>query len=219
MEDREERDVHDFLTVSEMDNFNDKVSMVLNKKSANDAAPETVDVEPEPANRESFIVHPSEIEEDVLHQLADIIDGKTHFSKDDIKEETPKGPTTVDRIMTAIAVAYVTEENLPIAVSILQDPTIENYKYILPNDYYELKSGVSLEEKIQQEFFSFKPDKYTPKVGMELKQLLMSNSPKLFIVTLSVDETTNKYLAGCGYKAISTFNTEWEKNPVNLWIN
>lgn len=221
MENKEERNVHDFLTVSEMDNFNDKVKMVLASKKPVDKPYQKPEPEPEvePVDRESIIVNPTELTEDILYQLADIIDGKTHFSENDVKEEEPEGPSTVDKINNAIAVAYITEEGLPVAVSILQDPTIENYKYIIPIDYYELKSGVSLKERIQQEYFSFKPDTYTPKVGQELKQLLVSNSPKLFVVNISVDEITNKYLEGCGYKMVSSFDTEWEENPVNLWIN
>lgn len=219
MEDREERDVHDFLTVSDMDNFNDKVGMILNKDSDKDTKESEPEVQPNPVNRESFVVNPSELDDDLLYQLADIIDGKTHFNEQDIKEEEPDGPTTHDNILNSIAVAYITEDNLPIAVALLKDPTVENHKFIIPNDYYELKSGKSLEERIQQEFFAFKPDKYTQKVGLEFKKLLESNSPNLFIVVISTDELTNKYLAQTGYKMTSTFNTDWEKNLVNIWIN
>jgi len=219
-ENREERDVHDFLTVSEMDNFNDKVNMILKKDSGNGTKEQEPkpEVQPEPVNRESVVVNPTELDEDLLFQLADIIDGKTHFNTQDIKEEED-GPTTYDNILNSIAVAYITEDNLPIAVALLKDPTIENHKFIIPNDYYELKSGKPLEERIQQEFFAFKPDKYTQEAGMELKKLLESNSPNLFIVVVSTDELTNKYLAQTGYKMASTFNTDWEKTLVNLWIN
>jgi len=218
MEDREEHSIHDFLTVSEMDNFNDKVKMVMNKKPAGDAkTPEPVTKEP--LVTESYTVNPTEISDDVLYQLADIIDGKTHFNTNDIKEEEPEGPTAKDKILGSIAIAYTTENNLPIAVALLEDPTVENYNNIIPSDYYELKSGKSLEQRIQQEFFAFKPDKYSPEVGKELKQLLESNSPNLFIVTSSINDQSTKYLAECEYRMVSTFKTEWEKNPVNLWIN
>jgi hypothetical protein len=220
-ENREDRDVHDFLTVSELDTFNDKVNMILNKDSGNgkkesETKPE---VQPKPVNQESFVVNPTELDEDLLYQLADIIDGKTHFNEQDIKEEEPEGPTTHDGILNSIAVAYITEDNLPLAVALLKDPTVENHKFIIPNDYYELKSGKSLEERIQQEFFAFKPDKYTQEVGMKLKKILEDNSPNLFMVVTSTDELTNKYLTQAGYKMTASFNTEWEKSSVNLWIN
>lgn len=220
MKDREERDVHDFLTVSELDNFNDKVSAIVNKDDKKDTPQSSeIDIENEPTNQESFIVNPSELDEDLRYQLADIIDGKTHFNEDDIKEEKAKGPTTSDNILNSLAVAYITEDNLPIAVALLKDPTVENHKFIIPCDYYELKSGASLEERIQQEFFAFRPDKYNQKLGMELKKTLMEDSSELFIITSSTDKSTNAYLTQCGYKVASTFDTEWEKNPVNLWIN
>lgn len=218
MEDTEEKTAHDFLTVSDMDNFNDKVKMVLNKKN-NDETNTPEPVADEPLITESFIVNPTEIPDDLLYQLSDIIDGKTHFSTDDIKEEEPEGPTSKDKILGSIAVAYIAVDNLPIAVALLQDPTIQNYQGVIPCDYYELKSGKSLEQRIQQVFFAFKPDMYSPEVGKELKQKLESNSPNLFVVTLSTDETTNKYLIECGYRLVSDFTTEWEQSIVNLWIN
>lgn len=218
MEDKENRTAHDFLTVSDMDNFNDKVKSVLNKKTEDET--ET----PEPitetsSNTESFVVNPAEIAEDLLYQLSDIIDSKTHFATDDIKENEQEGPASKDKILNSIAVAYINVDNLPIAVALLQDPTIENYQGIIPGDYYELKSGKSLEQRIQQVFFAFKPDMYSSEVGKELKQKLESNSPNLFIVTPSTDETTNRYLIECGYRLVSNFTTEGEQEPVNLWIN
>ena len=223
MEDKEERNVHDFLTVSELDNFNDKVNMVLNKKSVSDNEEAESNTEKElveeTVERETFVVNPTEIPDDLLYQLSDIIDGKTHFSNNDLSLEQIEGPSTRDKILGSIAVAYIMENNLPIAVALLLDPTIENYKKIIPNDYYEVKSGKSLEGRIQQEFFAFKPDQYSPELGKELKELIESNSPNLFIVSLAIDETTNRYLIESGYRLISEFKTDWEKETVKLWIN
>ena len=130
-----------------------------------------------------------------------------------------KGPDTTDKILNSIAVVYILEDGIPVAVSTLLDPTKENYKGIIPSDYYEMKSGKSLQGRHQQEHFAVKPDKHNLGLAQELKRLLLESSPKTFVINQSPDTESSFGLAKNGYQVISKFNTEWETEPVQLWIN
>ena len=118
-----------------------------------------------------------------------------------------------------MGVAYITEDDIPVACATLTDPTIGNYKGIIPLDYYELKSGYSLEGRLQQEFFAVKPEYRGMGIATELRDLLESISADMFITIPVWDTDTIDGLVKNGYKFIAEFNTDWEQAPVQLWIN
>jgi hypothetical protein len=214
--------MHDFLTVMDLDNFNEKVNKAgLNKTPGKSEEPQKV-IRPETKydtdEFKSYIVNPKDIPETILKQLADVVDKKSFFNKNDPSAK-PAGPDTTERILSSIAVACILQNTIPVAVATLLDPTKENYKGIIPCDYYELKSGKSLEDRIQQDFFAVVPEKQNLGLAQELKRQLMTVAKKMFVINLSSDVETAKGLAKNGYKLISVFNTEWEQEPVELWIN
>ena len=168
---------------------------------------------------DSVIVKPEAIPQDDLNQCADIIDSKTHFDSQDFRDTWLKGPNTVDRLLSSMGVAYVTEDDIPVACATLTDPTQINYKGIIPLDYYELKSGFSLAGRLQQEFFAVKPEYRGMGIATELRDLLESVSPKMFITVPVWDTDTITGLVKNGYKFVAEFNTDWEQAPVQLWIN
>ena len=215
------KSIHDFLTVSDLETFNDKVSYLIsgNKSKNNTDNESNVKKEFNRNQFESSIVKPEGLSQDVLYQCADIIDGKTHLDKQDFRDTWLKGPSTIDRLLNSMGVAYVSEDEIPVACASLIDPTQINYKGIIPIDYYELKSGYSLNGRLQQEFFAVKPEYRKIGIAGELRDLLESISEKMFITVPVWDTDTIGGLAKNGYKFISEFNTSWEQAPVQLWIN
>jgi len=212
-------DKYKFLSVNDLDTFNNKINPLVDGKSDEHTESEDVEVNYEPERYESSIVDPKNISEELLHQLADIVDKKSYYNVNDFSDNSTKGPNTVDRILNAIAVAYVMKEGLPVAVATLLDPTVENYKGIIPSDYYELKSGTSMEDKIQQEFFAVKPEYHNRGLAQELKRLILKTAPSMFIINPISDKETSIGLFKNGYKLISRFDTEWEDEPIELWTN
>jgi len=224
MEDKKNN--HDFLTINDLETFNDKVNrVVLNKKPQEKIEP-TVDndgivdeVPYDSSQFQSVIEDPKNIPEGLLQQLADIIDKKSHYSVNDNTDNSVKGPNTIDRLSNSIAIAYISKDGIPVAVGTLVDPTIENYKGIIPSDYYELKSGKPLENRVQQDFFAVTPENHDKGIAQELKQLLSTITPNMFVINSVTDKETSTGLFKNGYKLLTRFNTEWESEPIELWVN
>jgi len=213
--------IHDFLSVSDLKSFNDKVSHVVSGNKHQEEIPE-VEVPREELDRERFeatIVKPEALTDDVLYQCADIIDGKTHFDNQDFRDTWNNSPNTIDRLVASMGVAYISEDDLPVACANITDPTISNFKGIIPLDYYELKSGFSLAGRLQQEFFAVKPEYQGIGIATELRDLLEGISAEMFITVPVWDTATIEGLVKNNYKLIAEFNTDWEQSPVQLWIN
>jgi hypothetical protein len=216
------RTIHDFLTVSDLDSFNDKVSYVVSGKARESEDAETENQGVKEFDRERFestVVRPEAVPQDILNQCADIIDAKTHLNQQDFRDTWNNSPNTVDRLLSSMGVAYITENDIPVACATLADPTEINFKGIIPIDYYELKSGYDLSGRLQQEFFAVKPEYLGMGISGELRDLLESISEKMFITVPVWDTDTIAGLAKNGYKLVAEFNTDWEQAPVQLWIN
>jgi hypothetical protein len=218
---------HDFLTVGDLDNFTDKVDSVINGEQTDSPElsinqdEETESVPYDSTKFESIAAQPTDLDENTLYQIADIFDKKTHLNGEDLTVNQGKSPNTVDKIMSSIAVIYVNEieGGMPVAAAILIDPTIENYKGIIPSDYYEMQSGTSLENRLQQEYFAILPEKVGLGISDELRRLITTVSPETFVVVQENDTETIAGLQSNGHKLVSTFDTEWEPVPVQLWLN
>lgn len=220
------KSVHDFLTYGDLKNFNDKVASIVsvdytsNKNAQDNQNKDTVESVPFDSSRfTSALVAPDAIDQDVLYQLADIIDKKTAFNKIDSIDTEYKGPTTVDKLLNSVAVAFVSEDGMPVGVASLIDPSVENYKNIIPQNYYELKTGFPLSGRLEQEFFITKPEYKQLGVSGELRGLLQTASPNMFVVVPSSDNETIEGLKNNKYRYIAQFDTDWESEPVQLWIN
>lgn len=216
------RTVHDFLTVSDLESFTDKVSYVVSGKASGRKEAESEYqglIEFDRERFEATVVRPEAIPLDILNQCADIIDAKTHLNQQDFKDTWNNSPNTVDRLLSSMGVAYITENDIPVACATLADPTEINFKGIIPVDYYELKSGYDLSGRLQQEFFAVKPEYLGMEISGELRDLLVSISEKMFITVPVWDTDTIVGLSRNGYKLVAEFNTDWGNAPVQLWIN
>lgn len=205
---------HDFLTLSDLKSFNESVDdTVLNTNE------ESTHIDYNPTQFESFIVDPIDLDDDVMYQLADIIDKKEQLDDRDYTAKAFKAPNTVDRLLDSVKIAYVTENRIPVGVATVVDATKENYMGIIPADFYALKSAINLEGRMHQEFFSVVDEKKHMGISGELRKLLETESPLMFITIPVSDTDTLDGVAANGYKMVSEFETDWENTPVQLWIN
>lgn len=208
----EENNKHDFLSLGDLQSLNESINKNVYEKEANPDLPFDA------SKFQTFISQPIKVPEDVLFQVADLFDGNNHFEENDI-EDKQIGPSTSDKIVGSLVVAYILENNIPVAGATLLDPTKANYKGIIPGDYYALKSGVSLEDRVQQEFFAVAPDKHNLGLAQELKKILEEVAPKMYVIAIENDLDTILGLKKNGYKCVARFQTDWEDVPVQLWIN
>jgi hypothetical protein len=205
---------HDFLTLSDLTTFNESVEYNVTNTPQKKEHHEF-----DSARFESFIVNPADLTDDVVYQLSDIIDKKLSLDVPEVDENSTKGPNTVDKILSSLAVAYVTEDGIPVGVATLVDPTIENYKGITPLDFYSLKGAVNLENRIQQEFFTVADEYKSLGIAGELRRLLETIAPAMFVTADISDKDTIIGLQRNGYKFVNQFDTDWESAPVQLWLN
>lgn len=203
-----------FINVPQMQAFNDKVSTEVDGIKP----VEKPKVEFNSGEFDSYVASPESLDDETIYDIADIIDGKVHFNKNDELPFDKTAPNTIDRLDDAIAIAFVTKDGIPVAVGTLTDPTKENFKGIIPITHYELKSGISLEGRMHQEFFAISYEYKGMGISDKLRTALEKISDKMFITVNVSDIDTIEGLKNNGYKFISQFTTDWEKEPVQLWI-
>ena len=226
----EHKNIRDYLGITDLKSFNQKVADVLkddNKSTDSSNPQESGNVSQSvsfDANKfQTSIVLPDVLDENTLYQLTDLIDGKVHYENELVDEENEisdfASPNTVDQMMNSIGVIYITEEANPVAVATLSDPTIQNYRGVIPIDYYELKSGQSLYGRVQIETFAIKPEYKNAGLEGELRNLIDEVAPEIFAVVPLSDLRMMELMQSSGYKPISQFQTDWDLTPVVLWIN
>jgi len=213
---------HDFLAINDLESFNDKVKrIVLNEppEREEEVLPEEeIDTSFNPEKYESITINPSELTDELLHQLADIIDKKTTYNTEDLINIDAIGNTT-DTLLASLAVVYIAENTVPVAVASVSDPTLVNNKGVIPSDFFELKSGVQIENRLQMDSFTIIPEKMGQGLDTKLNQMVTAITPSIFYVNPNTEDITKNMLAKNGYKLASTFETEWEKIPQELWVN
>ena len=190
----------DFINKDDLDSINDDI--------------ESIDLDS--GKLTAYIKKPENVEPDILLQISDLINGFSHFT-DDVSD-LQVGPSIVDKVSESFAVAYVLEGASVVACAIIQDPTKENYKGIIPQNYYELESGYSLEGMLQQEYFVIKTGYEGKGIAGTLRSELLKIAPSMFIVVHKVDTKTTTGLVSNGYTHIADFETDWEKQTMSLYI-
>lgn len=198
-----------------MSRFNNILESFHSIMEGNDPIPQY-----DPNEFDSFIVAPDKLDDQALFAIADLFDGKVSAENfNHIAVIDQKSPNTSDKITESLAVAYITKDGIPVAACTLRDPTQVNYDGIVSNDYYELKSGVSLENRLEQEFFEVHPDYHDQGLAMELRRLVSSVVDKTFTVINASDQAKAVGLEKAGFEPVAAFNVDWANEPVLLWIN
>ena len=180
---------------------------------------QTAEIQPlDPTKYSAFVKNPSDITEDVIYQLGDIISGRMNVRADSHKPGLPTTPDVVDRLLNAVTIVYIEEEGVPVGVASLVDPTQKNYMGFKPLDLYSLHSGVNLDGRILMEFFAV-PDEYiNTRIGEELLAQIDATDTKVFTVTDADDESANEILTKYGFKQVATMDIDSNEVPVVLWL-
>ena len=172
-----------------------------------------------PDQFEAFAKNPSDITEEVLFQLADLVDGKLDIEPRDNSTESA-APDTVDRLMNAVTIVYITDENIPVAVASIIDPTSESYLGYIPLDQYSLQSAQNLDGRVQLEFIAIADEYIHSPVEQELVAQLNKLGTPLFAATTESDQTTSQILGEIGFKPVSSMKIpENGEENVILWID
>lgn len=173
----------------------------------------------DPNQFEAFVKNPSDITEEVMFQLADLIDGKLDIKPRENSTEAA-APDTIDRLMNAITIVYITDENIPVAVASIIDPTSESYAGYIPLDQYSLKSAQNLDGRVQMEFIAIADEYVHTPVEQELVSQLNTLGTPLFAATTEKDQITAQILGEIGFKPVSSMeiSSNGDENVI-LWID
>jgi hypothetical protein len=175
----------------------------------------------DPNRYEVFVKSPSDINEETMFLLSDIIDGKRDINPDSLYNNTsPATPETVDRLMNAVTIIYITEENIPVAVASIIDPTVKSYMGFIPLDIYSLRSAQNLDGRLQLEFLTVSDEcESAQDVSQELASQMGALGQPLFAATSVSEGKTNQLLQLFGFKPVSQMEIDGEEEPVVLWLN
>lgn len=172
----------------------------------------------DPAKYSAFVKNPSDITEDVLYQLSDIISGRMDVHDDTQKPGIPSTPDVVDRLLNSVTIVYIEEEGVPVGVASLVDPTQKNYMGFKPIDLYSLHSGVNLEGRVLMEFFAV-PDEYLDKgIAEEILAQIDDTDTEVFTVTDADDSSATNMLTRFGFKPVANMDINSNEGPVTLWL-
>jgi hypothetical protein len=173
----------------------------------------------DPNQFEAFVKNPSDVTEEVMFQLADLIDGKQNIIPPDANMAAAT-PDTIDRLMNAVTIVYITDENIPVAVASIIDPTTESYMGFIPLNLYSLKSAQNLDGRVQLEFIAINDEYRNSPVEQELISQLNNLGTPLFAATTESDNTTASILGEIGFKPVSSMEISANGGePVILWID
>lgn len=173
----------------------------------------------DPNQFEAFVKNPSDITEEVMFQLADLIDGKLDVMP---RESTSSAatPDTIDRLMNAVTIVYITDEHIPVAVASIIDPTTESYMGFIPLDQYSLKGAQNLDGRVQLEFIAIADEYQHSPVEQELVSQMNALGTPLFAATTESDISTSEILNEIGFKPVATMSISANGDePVILWID
>lgn len=173
----------------------------------------------DPDQFEAFVKNPSDITEEVMFQLADLIDGKPDINPP-TDSTAAAAPDTIDRLMNAVTIVYITDENIPVAVASIIDPTTKSYMGFIPLDEYSLKSSQNLDGRVQLEFIAIADEYQGSAVEQELVSQMNSLGTPMFAATSQSDQKTASILSAIGFKPVADMEiTENGEEPVILWLD
>jgi len=205
-----------FVTIHEVEKFNLDVVEKVITESENVVAPIKFD----PNKYDSFIVSSDDLDDQVLYGIVDLCDNAVSAMNPNTQKHVEENsPNTVDKINASLMVAYITLDGIPVAAAVLKDPTKENFTGIIPGDYYEMRTGISLEGRLEQDYFEVHPDYTKQGLASELRRLISTVVDDTYIVVSETDENTITGITNAGYKYVSHFKNEWDEFNSMLWIS
>lgn len=179
------------------------------------AEPATLD----PGRFKAYVKSPSDIDESVLRDIAAVIDGKDDIHPPPDTYVPVATPSTLDRLLNAVTVIYITDNDFPVAAASLVDPTKEDWRRVVPIKYYTMLSGYNLDGRVQQEFFAVSDQYRNAGLGRELRAQIAALDTPTFIVADSTDRNCVEGLARAGYQFIAQLDDQTSDYPVQLWVD
>jgi len=172
----------------------------------------------DPDQYEVYVKSPSDITEEVMFQLADIIDGKYNL-KAKITNNAAPAPDTVDRLMNSVTILYITDERIPVAVASIIDPTTKSYMGFVPLDLYSVHSAQNLDGRVQLEFVAVNDEYRGTPVEQELASQMNALGTPMFAATTESDQNTAQILTELKFTPVSSMQIDSNGEPVILWLD
>ena len=173
----------------------------------------------DPERFKAYAKSPSDIDESVLRDIAAVIDGKRDVTPRADSTVPVATPSTLDRLLNAVTVVYITDNDFPVAAASLVDPTREDYRHIVPVRYYSLLTGYNLDGRVQQEFFAVADEYRNAGLGTELRAQVAALDTPTFVVADVEDRECIEGLARAGYQFVAQVSDGTSLPPVQVWID
>lgn len=161
--------------------------------------------------------NPSEIDEDMLYEIADLINGKYSDNYKNVKRITEM-PDTIDQLKNSDLVLCITYDDIPVGVLTITNPMQENYKNIIPGQLYSLYSAYNLDNRVEIEYFVLSDEYDEYPLAQELIGQLEANGIETYMVCSSDDSNTNELLRKSGFAYITSFQMDGDDTDVNLYV-
>lgn len=199
----------DYFTPDTLDSYNNEFA------SISDVVPAA---EPEPKEKvRAYIKPPAEIGRELLEEISYLINKTGHYK--DNKTGKTIGPDTIDRLLESEWIGYVlSSDNIPIAAVTLVNTTEEGWAGTIPRNYYELKAGKSLGNKLERRMFTLDEEYDGTNVGVELERIIQEKTTDIYAVSVLDKVEDTKFLLQNGYDLIAEFDSDLTDNYLGLWI-
>ena len=199
----------EYFTQDSLESYNNEFSTV------SDESPELQEETKEKVT--AYIKPPSEIDRDLLEEISFLINKTGHYK--DKKTGKTIGPDTVDRLLESEWIGYVLNSNsIPVAAVTLVNTTEEGWAGVIPRNYYELKAGKSLGNKLERRMFTLDEDYQNTNVGAELERIIQEKTKDIYAVSVLDKVEDTKFLLQNGYDLIAEFDSDLTDNFLGLWI-
>lgn len=185
------------------------------------AAEAELSVQPEldPSRYKAYAKTPSDMDQETINMVVDLIDGKLDTKPKPEWVVNEPAPATIDRVMNSDTIIYITDDDIPVGVVTLVDPTVKTYQGFVPTELYEMYSGVNLDGRIQQEFFAVADEYHDKGIGRELRAQIGNLGVRTFTV---IDESDRDALEGMvrnGYEFVCAMPDDSSPSNSTLWID
>lgn len=188
-------------------------------KALTEAVSEQESEQLDPEHYAAYAKAPSDLDEETLNQIVDIIDGKNKINPKPDYVINEVAPATIDRVLNSESIIYITEDDIPVGVVTLVDPTAESYQGYIPLDLFGMYSATNLDGRLMQEFFAVDDTTDKNAVSKELRGQIANLGVHTFTIADKSDVDTIAELQGNGYKMLCEMPLDTEKEPVTIWLD
>jgi len=183
------------------------------------------DVDGFPTNSESpfdehfklMIKNPSELDDDTLAGIGELIDGKYSDNFHDIKKIVSQ-PNTVEQLKNSDMIEYITYDDIPVGVLTVINPLMPNYKDVVPGEIYSLYTAYNLDNRLEIEYLTVSDEYAEYPIAQELVNQLAVKEIAAYMVCPVDDKNTNMLLNKVGMEFVKSFKPDFAPAPINLYV-